>query len=55
MAAKKATRELGSIWDVPAGAVVRRPDGVVLTVGAGGHVLDVPGEFVCGDESVTAK
>jgi hypothetical protein len=54
-AAKPAEQKVGSTWDVPSGSVVGRPDGMVVSVGHGGHVLDVPGTFTCGDESVTAK
>jgi hypothetical protein len=51
---KADVRELGSFWKLPAGAVVRRPNGVVVTT-RGGHVLDIPGIYVCGEDSVTAE
>jgi len=51
---KADVRKVGSVWDVPSGSFVRRPNGTVVSTGRG-HVLDIPGEYVCGDESVTAK
>jgi hypothetical protein len=54
-AKKKDTHEVGSTWDVPSGSVVCRPDGMVVSIGHGGHVLDVPGTYTCGDETVTAE
>jgi hypothetical protein len=46
--------KVGEVWDLPSGAIVRRPNGTVVTT-RGGHVLDIVGEYVCGDETVTAS
>jgi hypothetical protein len=51
---KSKSMEVGEVWDVPSGSFVRRPDGTVVSIGHGGHVLDLPGEYVCDDETVTA-
>lgn len=49
------TLPVGSVWSIPVGGIVARPDGYVLTTAGGKHVLDIPGEYVCGDLKVTAE
>lgn len=61
--AKSKTAKLGSSWDLGLKkgdvASITRPDGRVLTVSRGPHVLDLAGEYVAvvGDTElkVTAK
>lgn len=43
---------VGHVWKCGNGDV-QRPDGSVISV-RGAHALDVPGIYVCGDESVEA-
>lgn len=45
MAAKKPTHKIGDVWEFEGHALVRRPDGVVVTC-TGHHVLNRPGEYV---------
>lgn len=60
-AAKKATAKLGTAWEIPATEriTILRPDGVTVQVdpvaGIALHVLNLPGEYVAGDLTVTAK
>jgi len=44
-ASPKKSRTIGATLEVPAGVIVRRPDGTQHTVTDGAYVLDVAGTF----------
>jgi hypothetical protein len=59
---QKSRRPVGTVWRIETTTPVsiRRPAGVEVTVAPGPdghatHVLDVPGEYVAGDETITVS